>query len=113
MKLLKKQKEKKMAYNLTNEDQEETLGLTKGDLAVASFALAETFNSYLTSYNEDDYGELTKEEMETSMHRLRIAFIKIDSMLQAMNQQEDEIAHEEPEEGQEESDENQNEEASP
>ena len=50
-----------MAYNMTNENPEETPGLTKGDLAVASFALAETFNSYLVSYNEDDYGELTKE----------------------------------------------------
>ena len=99
-----------MAYNLTNEHPEETPGLTKGDLAVASFALAETFNSYLTSYNEDDYGELTKEEMETSMHRLRIAFIKIDSMLQIMNQKEDEIALKELEKEAEESDENQDEE---
>ena len=99
-----------MAYNLTNENAEETPGLTKGDLAVASFALAETFNSYLTSYNEDDYGELTKEEMETSMHRLRVAFIKIDSMLRAMNQQEDEMALKELEKEAEESDENQDEE---
>ena len=96
---------------MTNENAEETPGLTKGDLAVASFALAETFNSYLVSYNEDDYGELTKEEMETSMHRLRIAFIKIDSMLQAMNQQEDEMALKQLEEEAEESDENQDEEA--
>ena len=99
-----------MAYKMTNENAEETPGLTKGDLAVASFALAETFNSYLVSYNEDDYGELTKEEMETSMHRLRIAFIKIDSMLQAMNQQEDEMALKELEKEAEESDENQDEE---
>ena len=102
-----------MAYNLTNENAEETPGLTKGDLAVASFALAETFNSYLVSYEEDDYGELTKEEMETSMHRLRVAFIKIDSMLRAMNQQEDELALKQIEEEAEESDENQDEETSP
>ena len=102
-----------MTYKLTNENPEETPGLTKGDLAVASFALAETFNSYLTSYNEEDYGELTEEEMETSMHRLRIAFIKIDSMLQAMNQQEDEQALKELEKEKEESDENQDEEDSP
>tara|TARA_R100000458_G_C8023100_1_gene81950 strand:+ start:204 stop:512 length:309 start_codon:yes stop_codon:yes gene_type:complete len=99
-----------MAYNMTNENPEETPGLTKGDLAVASFALAETFNSYLNSYNEEDYGELTKEEMETSMHRLRVAFIKIDSMLRAMNQQEDEMALKELEKEAEESDENQDEE---
>jgi hypothetical protein len=102
-----------MAYNLTNENAEETPGLTKGDLAVASFALAETFNSYLVSYEEDEYGELTKEEMETSMHRLRVAFIKIDSMLQAMNQHEDEMALKELENTTEENDENQNEETSP
>ena len=102
-----------MAYSLTNENADETPGLTKGDLAVASFALAETFNSYLVSYNEDDYGELTKEEMETSMHRLRIAFIKIDSMLQAMNQQEDEMALKQLEGEAEESDENHDEETSP
>ena len=71
---------------LTNENQEETPLLTHGDLAVASFALAETFNSYLMSYNEEDYGDLTKEEMEKSMHRLRLAFIKIDSMLKAMGE---------------------------
>ena len=29
---------------------------------------------------------LTKEEMEKSMHRLRLAFIKIDSMLKAMSE---------------------------
>lgn len=102
-----------MAYNLTNQNAEETPGLTKGDLAVASFALAETFNSYLSSYDEDDYGELTKEEMETSMHRLRVAFIKIDSMLKAMNQHEDEMALKELEAEQGDSDENQDEEASP
>jgi len=76
-----------MSYNLTNENQEDTPMLTKGDLVVSSFALAETFNSYLQSYNEEDYGEMTKEEMETSMHRLRVAFIKIDSMLGAMDEQ--------------------------
>ena len=102
-----------MTYKLTNENPEETPGLTKGDLAVASFALAETFNSYLVSYEEDEYGELTKEEMETSMHRLRVAFIKIDSMLQAMNQHEDEMALKELENTTEENDENQNEETSP
>jgi len=48
--------------------------------------------------------------METSMHRLRVAFIKIDSMLQAMNQQEDEMALKELENEAEESDENQDEE---
>ena len=56
---------------------------------------------------------MTKEEMETSMHRLRVAFIKIDSMLRAMNQQEDELALKQIEEEAEESDENQDEETSP
>jgi hypothetical protein len=82
-------------------------------LRLLHLPLAETFNSYLNSYNEEDYGELTQEEMETSMHRLRVAFIKIDSMLKAMNQHEDEMALKELEEEQGDSDENQDEEASP
>ena len=84
---------------ITNENQEDTMMLTKGDLVVSSFALAETFNSYLEAYNEEDYGEMTKEEMETSMQRLRVAFVKIDSMLAAMKENVEEVeAAQQPEE---------------
>ena len=82
---------------ITNENQSDTPLLTKQDLALASFALAETFNSYLTAYNEDDYEGASKEQMERSLDQLRMAFIKFDSLLASMNKEE--------------SDENQNEEA--
>lgn len=75
--------------NITNEEQEETPMLTKGDLVMASYALAEVFNSFLEAYSEEDYGEGTKEEMEESMNRLRTSFIKFDSLLQTINKEED------------------------
>ena len=90
---------------VTNENQEDTPLLTKADLAMASYALAETFNSFLLAYNEEDYGEATKEEFEASMNHLRMAFIKFDSMLNSINKEEDET--------QGEPDENQDEETSP
>ena len=93
---------------VTNENQGDTPLLTKADLALASFALAETFNSYLTAYNEEDYEGATKEQMERSLDQLRMAFIKYDSILAAMNKEED-VSQETTEEN----DENQNEEASP
>ena len=74
---------------ITNENQGDTPLLTKQDLALASFALAETFNSYLTAYNEEDYEGATKEQMERSLDQLRMAFIKYDSILAAMNKEED------------------------
>ena len=70
---------------VTNEHQQETAGLTQGDLAMAAFALAEVFNSYLEKYNEEDFGSLTKDQMEQSMHSLRIAFTKFDSLLNVIN----------------------------
>ena len=76
--------------NVTDEHQEDTPMLTKGDLAMASFALAETFNSYLECYESEDYGELSKEDMENSMQRLRIAFVKFDSLLQQIMQEGEE-----------------------
>ena len=74
---------------VTNENQVEVPTLTKGDLALASFALAETFNSYLSAYNEDDHEGASKEQMERSLEQLRMAFIKFDSLLAAMNKEED------------------------
>ena len=37
---------------VTNEMPEENSGLTQGDLAIAAFALAETFNAYLARYEQ-------------------------------------------------------------
>jgi hypothetical protein len=79
--------------NVTNEPQEETAGLTKEDLAIASYALAEVFNSFLAAYGEDDYGEGTKEEMEMSMGKIRTTFVKFDSLLQYINDSDHEAAH--------------------
>ena len=81
--------------NITNEQQTDTALLTKEDLAVASYALAECFNSFLAAYHEEEYGpgeeteEQKKAAMESSMNRLRITFVKFDGLLQAINQEED------------------------
>ena len=72
---------------VTNENPHETPLLTQGDLAVAAFCVSEVFNSYLDRYQEEDYGELDKEQMETSMNNLRLTFVKFDSMLKALNPQ--------------------------
>jgi len=75
--------------NVTNEKPEDTPLLTQGDLALAAYALSEVFNSYLSQYHEEDYGELSKEQMEDSMNNLRIAFVKFDSLLKVINKGED------------------------
>ena len=75
---------------LTNENPHETPLLTQGDLAVAAFCVSEVFNSYLERYEEEDYGELDKEQMETSMNNLRLTFVKFDSMLKALNPEPEE-----------------------
>tara|TARA_R100000030_G_scaffold87391_2_gene71085 strand:- start:2526 stop:2786 length:261 start_codon:yes stop_codon:yes gene_type:complete len=75
---------------VTNENPQETPLLTQGDLAIAAFCISEVFNSYLENYEEENYGELSKEQMETSMDNLRLSFIKFDSMLKALNPQQEE-----------------------
>ena len=70
--------------NVTNEEPQETPLLTQGDLALAAYALSEVFNSYLEQYQEEDYGDLSKDQMETSMNNLRTAFVKFDSLLKTM-----------------------------
>ena len=73
---------------VTNEKPEQTPLLTQGDLAIAAYALSEVFNSYLEHYEQEEYGELSKEQMETSMNNVRLTFIKFDSMLKALGEQE-------------------------
>jgi len=70
--------------DITNENQEDTALLTQGDLAMAAYALSEVYNSYLERYNEQDFGDSTKEQMEKSMSSLRISFTKFDSILKVM-----------------------------
>tara|TARA_R110001583_G_scaffold128675_3_gene280518 strand:- start:533 stop:775 length:243 start_codon:yes stop_codon:yes gene_type:complete len=74
--------------NVTNEQPQDTPLLTQGDLALAAYALSEVFNSYLSQYNEKDYGEMTKEQMEDSMNNLRTAFVKFDSLLKVIVKEE-------------------------
>ena len=73
---------------VTNENPQETPLLTQGDLAIAAYALSEVFNSYLEQYQQEEYGDLSKEQMEASMNNLRLTFIKFDSMLQALGEKE-------------------------
>ena len=70
--------------DISNENQEDTALLTQGDLAMAAYALSEVYNSYLERYNEQDFGDSTKEQMEKSMSSLRISFTKFDSILKIM-----------------------------
>mgnify|MGYP001343868633 CR=1 FL=1 len=74
--------------NVTNEKQEDTPLLTQGDLAIAAYSISEVFNSYLERYEEEDYGELTKEQMEASMNNLRLAFTKFDSLIKTIVERE-------------------------
>ena len=70
--------------NVTNEEPQDTPLLTQGDLAMAAYALSEVFNSYLGQYNEEDYGDMSKEQMESSMNNLRTAFVKFDALLKTI-----------------------------
>jgi len=72
---------------ITNEQNEETLRLTIADLGVAAWATSELFNFLLTGYNEEDYGNMTKEQVEDSMNKLRASFIKFDSLARALGEE--------------------------
>ena len=52
---------------ITNEQTEETPRLRIADLGVAAWACSELFNYMLEGYEQEDYGELSKEQMETSI----------------------------------------------
>ena len=69
---------------ITNEETEETTRLTIADLGVAAWACSELFNYMLEGYEEEDYGDLTKEQMEEAMNKLRSSFTKFDSLAQAL-----------------------------
>lgn len=71
---------------VTNEQPEETPRLTVADLGVAAWATSELFNYMLEGYEAEEYGEMTKDQMEQSMNTLRTAFVKFDTLVQALNQ---------------------------
>ena len=69
---------------VTNEQTEETPRLTIADLGVAAWACSELFNYMLEGYEQEDYGELSKEQMEQAMNKLRTSFIKFDALADAL-----------------------------
>ena len=69
---------------ITNEQTEETPRLTIADLGVASWDCSELFNYMLEGYEEEEYGELTKEQYEQAMNKLRTSFIKFDALADAL-----------------------------
>ena len=72
---------------VTNEQLEETPKLTIGDLGVAAWATSELYNFLLSGYNEEDYGDMTKEQIEESMNKLRASFIKFDALARALGEE--------------------------
>ena len=69
---------------VTNEQAEETPRLTVADLGVAAWACSELYNYMLEGYEQEDYGELSKEQMEEAMQKLRSSFVKFDSLAEVL-----------------------------
>ena len=74
---------------VTNEQSEETPRLTIGDLGVAAWACSELYNYMLEGYEQEEYGEMTKEQIEEAMNKLRASFVKFDSLAGALNSKEE------------------------
>lgn len=70
--------------NVTNEQQGETGLLTISDLGVAAWACSELHNFILEGYEQEDYGELTKEQTEDTLNRLRLTFSKLDYLAKGL-----------------------------
>ena len=79
---------------VTNEQTEETNRLTIGDLGVAAWACSELFNFMLEGYEQDDYGEMTKEQMEETMNVLRATFVKFNSLASVLSEENNESQNE-------------------
>jgi hypothetical protein len=75
--------------NVTNEQLDETPRLTIGDLGVAAWACSELYNYMLEGYEQEEYGEMTKEQIEEAMNKLRTSFVKFDSLAEALNSKEE------------------------
>ena len=74
---------------ITNEQTEETPRLTVADLGVAAWACSELYNYMLEGYEQEDYGELTKDQMEQAMTTLRSSFVKFDSLAEILAPKEE------------------------
>jgi len=75
--------------NVTNEQTEETPRLTVADLGIAAWACSELFNFMLEGYEQEEYGEMSKEQMEEAMHKLRTSFVKFDALADALSPKEE------------------------
>jgi hypothetical protein len=71
---------------VTNEQTEETNRLTIADLGVAAWACSELFNWMLEGYEKEDYGDMSKDQMEEAMNKLRTTFVKFDSLATALTE---------------------------
>lgn len=71
---------------VTNEQNTDTPLLTNGDLAIAAYAISQCFNAYLESYEREDYEEMTKEQMESSMNALQASFAKFDALVRVLQE---------------------------
>ena len=71
---------------VTNEQNTDTPLLTNGDLAIAAYAISQCFNAYLESYEREDYEEMTKEQMESSMNALQQSFAKFDALVRVLQE---------------------------
>ena len=80
---------------VTNEQSEETPRLTVGDLGVAAWACSELFNYMLEGYEDEEYGGMTREQMEQAMNKLRSSFIKFDALASALSPEKEETQSEE------------------
>lgn len=71
-------------------DNTENTKLTHRDLALAAYSLAELHNMYLRAYDEESYGEeMSKDQMEETIERIRLAHAKFDAILQAAAEEQD------------------------
>ena len=74
---------------VTNEQSEETPRLTIGDLGVAAWACSELYNYMLEGYEQEEYGEMTKEQIEEAMDKLRTSFVKFDALAESLSPKEE------------------------
>jgi len=74
---------------VTNEQTEETPRLTIADLGVAAWACSELYNYMLEGYEQEDYGELSQEQLDAAMQTLRSSFVKFDSLAEILAPKEE------------------------
>jgi hypothetical protein len=75
------------AMEISNEQTEETARLTIADLGVAAWACSELFNYMLEGYEQEEYGDLSKEQIEEAMNKLRATFVKLDALATTLSKE--------------------------